>query len=346
MITLLILTLFLVLSFILCYMNIKTTSIHNRLIEKFENELHMDLSEDDKQLYYTIIDTYELLLDRDPTEDELNFDFDQIKTNKSTLVDLHNKLKGTMEYKRLNDVQFNSAIAPTDANNDVQDYQLVSTVLKETMPLDETERDPLYLDYLVLKYRSLGKDKSKFTNYIKKTPEYNDYKEILVDKKSPTPDDHEDTTTVSVDSQTYSISRPEIGNTTSKIIEGSQTVVRTILNMKNDDIPENEKSCEFYNQYKELQSSKQLADYQNKRNLEELKYHCEMSDTYANVDSNNLLLPNQQWSVPQKHPPVCGDQNCTVNESLTQTGLIGTLLDDVANNSKLLPSFEYKEVEQ
>lgn len=343
MISLLILILFLIISSVLCYINMRTTSIQNKLIEKFENELYMDISEDDKQLYYTIIDTYELLLDRDPTEDELNFDFDQIKTNKSTLVNLHNKLKGTMEYKRLNDVQFNSAIAPTNAHNDVQDYQLVSNVLKETMPLNETEQDPLYLDYLVLKYRGLGKDKTKFTEYVKKTPEYKDYKEILVDKKEYK---EEQDSIVSTNEDEFSISRPEIGKTTSKIVKKGKDVVNEILNRRRDDIPEDEKSCEFYHQYKELQSSKQLADYQNKRNMEELKYHCEMSKTYANVDDKNTLLPDQQWSVPQKHPPVCGDQNCEVKDSLTQTGLIGTLLDDVANNSKLLPSFEYKEVEE
>ena len=344
---------FFIISIIFCYYNIKTTSIQNQLIENFENELHMNLSEDDKKLYYSIIDTYELLLERDPSEDELNYDFDQIKTNKITLVDLFNKLKNTMEYKRINDIQFNSAIAPTDAHNDVQDYQLVGNLLKEIMPLNDVDYDPLHIDFLVLKYRSVDKDKNKFIKYIKKTPEYKDYKELVGDKPKikieTVKDDNQfkipKKTKVRLLDQEFELSRPELGKATSKMVKKGEDLVDKLKGKREDDIPEYKKGCMFYRQYKELQSSKQLADYQRKRNLEELEYHCNL-DEYSNVDENNVLLEDQKWSVPQKHPPVCTNQNCNVNDSLTQTNLIGTLLDDVANNGKILPSFKYEEVDE
>lgn len=348
---------------IICYMNMRSTSIKNKLIENFENELYMDISEDDKQLYYTIIDTYELLLDRDPSEDELNYDFDQIKTNKSNLVDLHNKIKNSLEYKRLNDTQTNLASVPPGANNDVQDTQLVMSVLRELMPQSEPEYDNLYIDYVVMKYRSNNKDKDKLIEYLKKTPEYADYLKAFPSTKndsdknnsvgtessecSTKKTDSDDTLKINSENlkESFEFSRPEIGKTTAKIVEKVKSKVDSLKKERvMDDIPEDEKSCVFYNQYKELQSSKQLSDYQHKRNMEQLKYHCNMSKVYANVDENLKLLPDQSWSVPQKHPPVCTSGNsCAVHDSVSQTGLIGTLLDDVSNNSKILPSFEYKE---
>ena len=35
---------------------------------------------EDKQLYFSNTDTYGMLLDRDPSKDELHFDFDRIKS--------------------------------------------------------------------------------------------------------------------------------------------------------------------------------------------------------------------------------------------------------------------------
>ena len=77
--------------------------------------------------------------------------------------------------------------------------------------------------------------------------------------------------------------------------------------------------------------------------MDRLKYECDMSKVYSNVNSNLVLKNDQQWSIPQKHVPVCTSQNCQLTNSVSQSALIGTLLDDVEFNSKLLPSFEYKE---
>lgn len=60
-----------------------------------------------------------------------------------------------------------------------------------------------------------------------------------------------------------------------------------------------------------------------------------------------VLLPDQQWVVPQPRAPVCtaGSQTCIVQPSLDQTALIGTLLED-ANNMQvgsIMPKFTFTE---
>ena len=184
MIICLLVFIFLASSILLMIYNYKSNKIHKKLIESFQDELYMDLKEEDKKLYFGIIDTYELLLDRDPSEDELNFEFNEIKTKKHNLLDLHNNIKESMEYKRLNDIQQNTAYASTTSNNDIQDYNLIVHILKELMPASETEDDPIYIEFLVMKYRGMNKDKDKLIKYLKKTPEYQDYKKS-VKKQQP-----------------------------------------------------------------------------------------------------------------------------------------------------------------
>lgn len=333
----------------LCVFNYKSNKLHNKLVESFEedsNSIEL-ISEDDKTLYFSIIDTYELLLDRDPYEDELNLEFNDIKTNKSDLFKLHNKLKNSPEYRRLNDLQNNEAYAATDTNNDVQDYDAVVTILKETMPLVEEHEDPVHIEFLVMKYRNMEKDKSKLTKYIKKTPEYQDYLKIeKKSKKSKTAD--EDSVNL-LDKKTnveFKISRPNLNSKTLKTAKKeSKEFIQLIEDKlkKDNNMDNNEKGCDFYKEYQKLNSETMLSAVQKKRNLDKLKYHCDMSKMYSNLDSNLTLLSDQKWSVPQKHVPVCGSQNCEINDMYSQSSLIGTLLNDVEFNSKLLPSFEYKE---
>jgi hypothetical protein len=336
----------------LCVFNYKSKKLHNKLVESFEensNSIEL-ISDDDKTLYFSIIDTYELLLDRDPYEDELNLEFNDIKTNKSDLFKLHNKLKNSPEYRRLNDLQNNEAYAATDTNNDVQDYDAVVTILKETMPLVEEHEDPVHIEFLVMKYRNMEKDKSKLTKYIKKTPEYQDYLEIekksKKSKKSKTAD--EDSVNL-LDKKTnveFKISRPNLNSKTLKTAKKeSKEFIQLIEDKlkKDNNMDNNEKGCDFYKEYQKLNSETMLSAVQKKRNLDKLKYHCDMSKMYSNLDSNLTLLSDQKWSVPQKHVPICGSQNCEINDTYSQSSLIGTLLNDVEFNSKLLPSFEYKE---
>lgn len=81
-----------------------------------------------------------------------------------------------------------------------------------------------------------------------------------------------------------------------------------------------------------------LSYITNQRNLNALKYSCERMTQNKNYTESNLrkkyddlvLIPGQEWSVPQKHPPICiATTPCEVRASTDQTALIGTLLDDL-----------------
>lgn len=339
---------FLVSSILLLIYNYKSNKIHKKLIESFKDELYMDLNEEDKQLYFSIIDTYELLLDRDPSEDELNFEFNEIKTKKHNLIDLHNNIKESMEYKRLNDIQQNTAYASTTSNNDIQDYNLIVHTLKELMPASETEDDPIYIEFLVMKYRGMNKDKNKLVTYLKKTPEYKDYKKS-VKKQQPKKDNNniEESSVNLIEKNTnveHKISRPDLNKSTIKTVKTkSKEYIDMLKNKLDNDDSMKEQTCDFYNQYKALNEETMLSSLQAKRNLDKMKYHCELSKSYSNVNSDLKLLPGQEWSVPQKRTPVCASKNCDINDSLSQTALIGTLLNEVEFNSKILPSFSYEE---
>ena len=215
------------------------------------------------------------------------------------------------------------------------------------MPTSETEDDPIYIEFLVMKYRGMHKDKDKLIKYLKKTPEYQDYKKSV---KKQTPKNENDNTEASVNliekntNVEHKISRPDLNKSTIKTVKNKSKEYINLLKDKTDkDDSVDEQTCDFYNQYKALNEETMLSSLQEKRNLDKLKYHCELSKSYSNVNDDLKLLPGQEWSVPQKRTPVCTSQNCEINNSLSQSALIGTLLNEVEFNSKILPSFSYEE---
>jgi hypothetical protein len=319
--------------------NFKQSKAAKAIVESFiETDSYLlELNDDDKELYFEIIDKYNELLDRDPSEDELNYQFDQIKTKKTNLNKMGEKIEETMEYKRFKDIADMSSFQASPVSNDVQDYNEVINMLNELTPKVEEQRDPIFIDYLVIKYRGFKKNKDAFKEYYKKTPEYEDHLEI--EKRSSKETETVNNTQVNESGVNvvnksmnveFKISRPEINRTTAEIVETKKPVEsKNYLDILKAKFVLNEETL--------------LSDRQKKRNMDRLKYHCDMSKAYANVDSNMVLLNDQKWAVPQKHVPVCSTQNCELTSRVSQSALIGTLLDDVEFNSKLLPSFEYTE---
>jgi hypothetical protein len=337
---------------------------HNaKLVESFKDELYIDLSEDDKKLYFSIIDTYQLVLQRDPSEEELNIYFTKLKTGKMNLPDLFNKLKKSTEYKQINNVQENTNFTSTNVNNDIQDYQLVLNELKKLMP-ESKEHDPVYIDFLIMKYRGNDKNIDKFKKYLISTPEYSDYIEEYLKNSSTPPKKTKKDTKKDIKTKTdeeyvllkdssnieYKISPPNMNNSSVQTVKKKADVRDKTTDVLNKLLDENTKkesnlqidTCEFYNEFEKLSNITLLSDMVNKRNLEQLKYSCSMAKEYENVDSNMKLLPHQKWTVPQKRAPVCHSQKCTLNDTYSQTALLGTLLDDV-DSEKILPAFKYEE---
>lgn len=82
------------------------------------------------------------------------------------------------------------------------------------------------------------------------------------------------------------------------------------------------------------------------RNREELKNICERNKSFAQYhDDDMVLIPGQEWSVPQKHTPSCYGRDSAYNPMIEQTALIGTLLNDAKDTQigSIMPKFTYKE---
>jgi hypothetical protein len=83
-----------------------------------------------------------------------------------------------------------------------------------------------------------------------------------------------------------------------------------------------------YRSNKQQQLARTMAD----RNREELKGICRRNKRFEAYHYEDLnILPGQEWSIPQKHPPVCVGGNSKYSPSIDQTALIGTLLGDAKN---------------
>lgn len=357
---------------LLCIFIHKSKLMHKRFIESFQDEMDLNLSEDDKDKYFSIIDAYQLILDRDPNDNELNVSFNDMKTDKSKDVFyLTKNLQESDEFKNKNNIRRSNTNTTTEGKSPVvfDRHSKVMNILQEEMPLMETNYEVVWIEFLVMKYAEKMENKEAFINYLKKTPEYSDYVKFAEKETNKKGEDGKDgkddvkltkevvitnnteetkETTSLVDDKSnieYKIGRPEINKTTLETIKIKTTDLLKSKPKTTDDntVPVNENSCEFYNEFKIR--GNELATLEQKRNMDKLKYHCELESLYTNVDKNMNLLANQTWNVPEKRTPICHSQNCTLNDSYSQTSLIGTLLDAVEIDSKILPSFQFKETE-
>ena len=131
---------------------------------------------------------------------------------------------------------------------------------------------------------------------------------------------------------TFNLNRPHLGRNTLDVTSTSQRYDEAV---QREELKE-ANACEMYAQ------SQKLSHLIGNRDMEKLRYKCELSKGYANVHEDLTLLPDQTWSVPQKHTPVCHRTECAVNDPYAQSSLIGTLLGE-ARDGRIMPKFEYSE---
>lgn len=93
-------------------------------------------------------------------------------------------------------------------------------------------------------------------------------------------------------------------------------------------------------------SEQSLANAVHDRNRDELKNICERNKTFSKYHYEDMVLvPGQEWTIPQKHPPVCYGSKGNYQPRIEQTALIGTLLGDAKDTEigSIMPKFTYKE---
>lgn len=309
----------------------RARTAHRVLMETFRAEdesMRPDITEEDKYLYFLIIDMYQKNLRREPSEDELETHFSNVKHKKEKMADVYEHIVDSDEFKRLqNPADTDDKMPVTAPSQSTKDFEVVKRILEELIPNTKIyyeRNNRLYVDFIVAKYVAFDRDVDRLRAYIMGTPEY---AEAHPAKKAPPQapkantenNEKERKSAVLNVSQksVYEFDRPHQGQTTAS-----------------------RKACDDL-----FPETHTLSDVRDKREKDRMRFACEQSNTYDNVDTAMRLLPDQQWSVPQKRAPVCTSKNkCDVGETFSQTALIGTVLDD-AENDRILPTFSYEEEE-
>ena len=132
-------------------------------------------SEQDEKVYFDIIDLYRLYLQRDPTEEELDFEFGKIQSGEGSIEKLNYKIKHSIEYLRMNDPEDMRKEGSTMVDNE-KDAEIVREILKELMP--EADVNAIGAEnslFLVSKFYAMKRDRVAFEEYYKTLPEYADY---------------------------------------------------------------------------------------------------------------------------------------------------------------------------
>lgn len=85
-----------------------------------------------------------------------------------------------------------------------------------------------------------------------------------------------------------------------------------------------------------------LANEYDNRNDDVMKFR-ESQSRYVNADKDMVLNPEFKWSVPQARPPVCYGRDDRYSPQMTQSALIGTLLDDAKDTQvgSIMPKFKF-----
>lgn len=312
---------------------------NKKIIEKFEEIQKSTMTKYER--FSEIIKAFEAEKGMKPSPNELHAYYDyMMKKDKYTKDDVILLLSDTSYERILNefletngkasdiDIVKTPEIQTNESNNindELDDADIGNLVVKsyekiypgETMTTENKE-------FLVYKFKKVGSDVKALENYMTDDDEYNTFiKKRMNDEFElhRANDDQEE--------KVFELKRPDLTK-------------KTLVEKKKDTV-EN-RTC------KDLEDEHVLSKLISERNLQKLKYTCLRSkEKYANLDENMVLLPEQQWSVPQKQPEVCrmsGEFN--YKPSIEQTALIGTLLDAAQDTEvgSIMPEFEYQEKQQ
>ena len=320
-----------------------------------------------------VISIFNEILERQPDAEEVQYYSTFIKSGAANVEKMKLLLLQSNEYKRLQKLQNNTAYGYllggiTDRQLTIMVVGIYNQVAGNGRQLDEDTLKFLKKKYLEFQldekvFKKFVQDfvvfdsKSKTANQVVETStevdtntNTNKANAAVTDKLLETSFEKENKLNPPSSSQvpTSSDNPQDSGNKeqyTQQCPTSSQTQVDTDKLIKT--IKENA-DCQFSkngvdDQYRNEPS---LADTVNDRNRDELKNICQRNKTFSKYHHENMvLLPGQEWSVPQKHPPVCYGSKGNYSPLIDQTALIGTLLGEAKDTEigSIMPKFSYKE---
>lgn len=287
---------------------VKSCSSHKKLIEQFNDEMYFDMSDNDKSMYHNVIQTFKEVLDRSPSIDELYSEFRKLKNKTQTYQELKQKLKKSEEYKSLlEDSQYHEVYKEPKKLESARDEESLKKLLKELMPLMDHEElfDDVYIAYLLMKYKSMGKSSDEMKNYVLMTPEYTRYCKLFDQRDSKTNTlnntapfanetkmgtDNENIEDDDIEEE-YDVSSVYLEGPTVTDEDDDDEVVPIVASSMSStplsfhiDVPDTNKreriklrGCKYDDEFEQILNKNKdpLSKIQMRRNMDELMYHCE-----------------------------------------------------------------------
>lgn len=262
------------------------------------------------------------------------------------------------------------------STNATADRLRVSQIYRDVFLKSPTEVD---VSFYVQKYIALNRDETKLIQYMKETPEYR----LVVKKSLDTTDNNEmmmkifeevsrvyvptgnlastatNVANAAIDLRNLeeNTSTPTPTNNSSKTattpsVPASSKPIATSRYTKDDLLPIDKSS--FEEQDVDLpipditNDPEALATYRMRRHWDQMRMECGKEKSmkqYTNATNDLVLIPGQEWSVPQPRPPICYQPKCNTSPLNSQTALLGTLLEDAANTEvgSIMPKFTFTE---
>lgn len=297
-----------------------------------------------------VIDIYSQILERHPNAEELAYYSAFIKQSPDNIEKMKVLLLESNEYKRLKELQDNTAYGHllggvTDRQVTIQLNKVYSEVGGKPDALDEDT-----FKFLKKKFLEFELDEPKFKQFLttfvmydpraKNTPSTGEAQVQTQSSASVSPLTANSTVINQLMNQASSTKQEETSSTTQGV--NTSAMIDQIKGAA--DCQFNKNSVD--DQYRSNKED-ELARTVNDRNKEDMKMQCNKSASSTKHDKGDMvLLPGQEWSIPQKHTPSCYGNNLSYNPLIEQTSLIGTLLTDAKDTEigSIMPKFSYKEM--
>lgn len=358
-----------------------TKDIDNKDTRQTKKDNAMQAS--DYARYKTIIDTYQKSLDRLPSSVELNHYF-KIFTKDATFTPekLEDALLASREHTILEKNQQN--LVQGELMGNITERQLEIMVTDLYKSVYQVEPDPSTYKFLKNKFVGFDLNEEAFIKFLKQLKQaeldatgtrainngsdqdkyhksdayggnggnsanedvYNKYvsqKPDLLDRTMDKPsfmdnDRHPQDSHTNGDQKNGSKD-----NSKDQTFDGDNGEDADSINVqKTIDAIKQGPACRF--DRNKLDNDQAYAHFVNQRNDDDCK-GGQYLNAYKSKNDNMVLIPGQEWSVPQRKPPVCYGNFDKYNPMVDQSALIGTLLKeaDKTQVGSIMPKFSYKQ---
>lgn len=305
-----------------------------------------------------VIEIYNTILDRNPDPEELQYYSTYVKQGLGHIEKMKLLLLQSQEYKRLQKTQNNFAYGHLLGGITDRQLTMMVTSVYNQLTKEGDKIDDETLKFLKKKYLEFQLDEVVFRRFVKDYVLFKPTSSGTTNAAARTTN-ASSTSTVQKPNSTIIQSlatsaaaspAPVTTTATTEKYQNTTTASGAVNTTKMIENIKTKADCQFdknkLDNTTRSNSEQALASTINDRNRDELKNICQRNTTYSRYHYDDLvLLPGQEWSVPQKHPPVCSGRTTGYNPLVEQSSLIGTLLPDAKDTEvgSIMPKFTYKE---